>query len=186
MLVDNILHPRRKYLGEEHHRVALENQHKTFTQVYRRIKKSQRKEAKYANRSAKTEEFKVGDPVYFRNHQRRSKLEGKWKSHYWIVEKLTPVTFKIRSQLDGSEQKVHADHLRLAKVGDWNIPEPDVSQLPMRPPRKAKFAVSPESTTSEDSESDAEPLFEATRHYRKERDSSSDEDDLPLMELGRS
>ena len=124
--------------------------------------------------------------MYFRNRQRRSKLEGKWKSHYRIVEKLTPVTFKIRSQLDGSEQKVHADHIRLAKVGDWNIPEPDVSQLPMRPSRKARFAVSPESTTSEDSESDAEPLFEATRHYRKERDSSSDEDDLPLMELGRS
>ena len=43
----------------------------------------------------------------------------------------------------------------------------------------------PESTTSEDSESDAEPLFEATRHYRKERVSSSDEDDIPLMELRR-
>ena len=123
--------------------------------------------------------------MYFRNHQRRSKLEGKWKSNYRKVEKFTPVTFKIRSQLDGSEQKVYADHLRLAKVGDWNIPEPDVSQLPMRPSRKARFAVSPESTTSEDSESDAEPLFEATRHYRKERDSSSDEDDLPLMELRR-
>ena len=40
MPVDNILRPRRKYLGEEHHRVALENQHKTFTQVYRRIKKN--------------------------------------------------------------------------------------------------------------------------------------------------
>ena len=56
MPVDNILRPWRKYLGEEHHRVALDNQQKTFTQVYRRIKtKSQRKGAKYANRPAKTE-----------------------------------------------------------------------------------------------------------------------------------
>ena len=29
--------------------------------------------------------------------------------------------------------------------------------------------------------SQTEPLFEATRHYHKERDSSSDEDDIPLM-----
>ena len=43
MAVDNILRPRRKYLGEEHHRVALENQYKTFTQVYRRMKKNKTK-----------------------------------------------------------------------------------------------------------------------------------------------
>ena len=46
MPVDNFLRPRRKYLGEEHHRVALENQHKTFTQVYRRIKKNPKKRGK--------------------------------------------------------------------------------------------------------------------------------------------
>ena len=117
------------------------------------------------------------------NEEASWKVSGCPTTEKW--KKLTPVIFKIRSQLDGSEQKVYADHLRLAKVGDWNIPEPDVSQLSMRPSRKARFAVSPESTTSEDSESDAEPLFEATRHYRKERDSSSDEDDIPLMELRR-
>ena len=39
LLIDNLLRPRRKYLGEDHHKIILEQQHKIFTQVRRRAQK---------------------------------------------------------------------------------------------------------------------------------------------------
>ena len=53
MPVDNILRLRRKYLEEEHHRAALENQRKTFTQVYGRIKKNPKKRGKICEQVSK-------------------------------------------------------------------------------------------------------------------------------------
>ena len=41
--IDNLLRPRRKYLGEDHHRIILEQQHKIFTQVRRRIRRAQKR-----------------------------------------------------------------------------------------------------------------------------------------------
>ena len=38
------------------------------------------------------------------------------------MEKTSPVTYVIRNQLDGVAVKVHAEHLRLAKVEEWEIP----------------------------------------------------------------
>ncbi len=39
-----------------------------------------------------------------------------------MVEKTSPVTYVIRNQLDGVVVRVHAEHLRLAKVEEWEIP----------------------------------------------------------------
>ena len=41
--IDNLLRPRRKYLGQEHHRMILEQQHKIFMQVRRRIRRAQKR-----------------------------------------------------------------------------------------------------------------------------------------------
>ena len=41
--IDNLLRPRRKYLGEDHHRIILEQQHKIFTHVRRRIQRVQKR-----------------------------------------------------------------------------------------------------------------------------------------------
>ena len=66
---DNILK-----LGREKklHKTVLYNQHKTFRQVYHRIKKAQKEGARYANKGVKPVEFKAGDSVYVKNHQRQT------------------------------------------------------------------------------------------------------------------
>ena len=59
--VDNILKPRRRYVGEEMHQIALQEQHKSFVAVRNHLRKAKKRQAKYADRGTKTIEFKVGD-----------------------------------------------------------------------------------------------------------------------------
>ncbi|CAC5408706.1 unnamed protein product [Mytilus coruscus] len=47
--LDNILKPRRKYNGEEYHKIALQQQHKSFMLVHKTMKKSKQKQAKLGN-----------------------------------------------------------------------------------------------------------------------------------------
>ena len=55
-----------------------------------------------------------------------------------------------------------------------------------RPIRKAKYDVPPSSSSSEDeSDRSNEPLAKISKKYQKQRDTSSDEDDIPLMELAK-
>ena len=102
--------------------------------------------------------------------------------YFQILEKRTPVTFIIENILDRSTEKVHAEHLRLANL-DWEVPKgKDL-------PRKARYVVNPESS-SEESSSDSEPdnrppLQKVADKYHREREGSSDEDDIPLMELAK-
>ena len=175
-------------MGEKLHRTILGNQHKTFTHVYRQIKKAQTKNRMQANDKRKPVLLEVGDAVYLRNHQRKSKLDMKWKPYYRITNKLTPVTFVVRNQLDGTERSAHADHLARAPVGQWNIPQPKG-----RPPRRARLAVPEDSVSSGGHSSDDEssdvgqgngkPIDRKDRLLRQERDGSSSEDDIPIAEL---
>ena len=231
--IDNILRPRRKYMGDEPHQVALEEQHKAFVRVHRIMKRSKQRQAKYANRNAVDIEFKIGDPVYYKNNTRQSKLQSKWLPYYRIIKQISPVTFKIKNQLTNKVTKAHKELLRLAKM-EWEIPTNEQG----RPLRKAAYVVPPDSESdSEDREdsldkqpdrdnekeseignsdsdesdnlsvspdrepmtqddsmslnssaSDSEdniPLAKLAGRYRKERDDSSDEDDIPLWELSK-
>ena len=89
------------------------------------------------------------------------------------------------NQLNGSKFNVHAEHLREATVSDWNTPPPpqkkNASDKPMR---TACLAVEPTHSSS-DSEVEVSPTSRLTRHYKRERDGSSEEDDLPMAELRR-
>ena len=67
--VDNILKPRRKYVGEDYHQIALQEQHKTFVHVRNHLKKAKKRQARYADKKAKSVDFNVGDPVYYENKQ---------------------------------------------------------------------------------------------------------------------
>ncbi|CAC5402494.1 unnamed protein product [Mytilus coruscus] len=58
-LLDNILKPRRKYNGEEYHKIALQQQHKSFMLVHKTMKKSKQKQAKYANKHSKDIKFEL-------------------------------------------------------------------------------------------------------------------------------
>ena len=181
--IDNILKPRRKYLGEELHQTALQAQHKSFVAVRNHLRKAKKRQAKYADRGTKSIEFKVGDPVYYKNNQRKGKLDLKWKPYYRILEKTGPVSYVIKNQLDGSTSKVHAEMLRLANIADWQISKDENC----RRLRDAAYVIPPapsDSDSSSDSDSESNlPLAKLAKRYRHERETSEDEEDIPLLEL---
>ena len=51
--IDNILKPRRKYQGEDPHKIALEQQHKAFLLVHQNRRKAMKKRNELANKNAK-------------------------------------------------------------------------------------------------------------------------------------
>ena len=183
--IDNLLKPRLKYQGEDLHQISLQEQHKAFMLVHGRLKKQKRRQAKYANKNCKDIQFKVGDPVFYRKHARTGKLDIKWEPFYRVIECKSPVTYVIRNQLDGRTVKVHARHLKLAKVDDWEIPKTSEG----RPIRKAAYVVPPPDTdksSSDSSESESvNPQMKLAAKYRREREDSDDEEDIPLMELAK-
>ena len=68
--IDNLLRPRKKYLGEDRHRINLEQQHKIFTQVRRRIRRAQKRRNDRMNKNREEVSFKIGDPVCYKIHLR--------------------------------------------------------------------------------------------------------------------
>ena len=83
--LDNLLKPRRKYEGEEYYKIALEQQHKAFIELIRNTKKSRFNQNERANKNRKPNEFKVGDHVYYKNHNKSNKLENNWKTQFIII-----------------------------------------------------------------------------------------------------
>ena len=51
--IDNIMKPRRKYLDEDYHQIALQKQHKAFVSVRNLLKKAKKRQEKYADRGNK-------------------------------------------------------------------------------------------------------------------------------------
>lgn len=150
--------------------------------VHGRLRKQQRKQDKYANKNRKDVTYKVGDPVYWQKHRREGKIDKSFRPYYRIIEQKSPVTYVIRSQLDGTTEKVHADHLKLAKIDQWTIPKTATGQ----PIRRAAYVVPPPSDDSISESSDTEPnnpQEKLIKYARNEREDSGDEEDIPLMEL---
>ena len=181
--VDNLMKPRRKYQGEELHQIALQEQHKSFTLVRKHLKKAKKTQAKYADRGTKKIEFQVKDTVYYKNNQRKGKLDCKWKPYYRIIEKTGPASYVIKNQLDGSTSRVHAEMLRAANIDEWVIP----TSTDGRPLRKTAYVIPPEDSSDEESsDTDQEgPYEKLAKKYQKERDDSDEEDNIPLMELAK-
>jgi hypothetical protein len=179
--VDQLLQPRQRYHGEEYHKIALQEQHNTFLSVYKNLKKAKREQASYAGKTAKDIKFEIGDPVFYKNFRKRSKLDVNWKPFYRIMEKKSPLTYIIKNQLDNSTVKVHAEQIRLANINDWSIPKADNTG---RPKRNATFVVTPEKSDTDDaSEIPESVLPQVAKNVRKERSNSDSEDDIPLAEL---
>ena len=65
--VDNLLKPRRKYVGEEMHLIALQEQHKFFVKVKNYMKKAKQRQAKCTDQNAKSIDFEIGDSVYYKS-----------------------------------------------------------------------------------------------------------------------
>lgn len=49
--IDTLLKPRLKYQGEDLHKITFQEQHKAFMLFHGRIRKQQRKQAKYGNKN---------------------------------------------------------------------------------------------------------------------------------------
>ena len=180
--IDNILKPRRKYLGEEMHKIALQEQHKSFVAVRNNLKSAKKRQAKYADKGTKNVEFEIGDPVYYKNNQRKGKLDLKWKPYFRILERKGPVTYVIKNQLDGSTCTVHAEMLRLANVEDWQMSKDENSKRL----RDAAYVIPPNASSDSDSDSEMSvPLAKLAKKYRRERDNSENESDIPKMELAK-
>jgi hypothetical protein len=139
---------------------------------------------KHANKNTSLVKFEIGDAVYYKNFQRKSKLESKWKPFYRIIQQTSPVTYVIKNQLNGSTTKVHAEQIRLANVDEWQIPV-DQSNRPLRSTQYVVPPVSNESSSSDTNDEENIPLAKLAQKYRKQRENSDNESDIPLMELKR-
>ena len=190
--IDNLLKPRRKYMGEDHHKLILEQQHKIFVQARRKIERAQKKRNENVNQNRKEVELKIGDPVYYRAHVRHGKLDMRWRPYYRIVEKTGPVSFIIWDQISGTRKRAHANDLKLAEIDEWKVPrikEPD------KPLRRQKWVVPPPETDSDDDmQLENIPYIrdpvESFSHEAEESPSHDlegweTEDDIPLAEVRR-
>ena len=165
--LDTILKPRKRYVGEDMHKIALQQQHKSFTLVHRHMKEAKRKQKEYADRNSKEENFQIGDPVYLNNHRRTSKMDIKWKGYYRITDQTGPLTFVCRNQLDGTTTKTNARHMRHAKIDEWKVLRDTEGRLL----RRTTYFVPPEEESS--SEEETTPLQKIVRHKQQERDGSN-------------
>ena len=167
-------------MGKSHTKVVYKSNTSHLFLVHKHLKKAKKRQAKYANQNSEYTEFQVGDPVYLK--QQQSKLEGRWCPYYKIIEQPSPVSFKLKNQLDGTVTKAHAEHMRLANLGDWEISKDKKG----RPKRRVKYVASlSDSSDKVDNElSDIEePLPKLAKKHKRKRETSSDEDSIPLMEL---
>ena len=99
--VDNLLKPRRKYMGEDHHKLIIERQHKTSAQARRRIARAQKRRNERINKEREEVSLGLGDPVYYKVNLRKGKLSPRWEPCYRIVEQRGPATFLILDQVSG-------------------------------------------------------------------------------------
>jgi hypothetical protein len=121
--------------------------------------------------------------VYFKNHVRENKLSSRWLPYYRIIDQTSPVNFMIKNQLTGKTTKAHAEQIRLASL-EWEIPK----QAHKQNMRNATMAVPVEtdSDIKSSSESDDDtPLAKIAKRYRRENETSDEEDNIPLVELGK-
>ena len=96
-------------------------------------------------------------PIYLKQQQHKSKLQGWWCPYYRIIEKTTLVTFHLQNQLDGTTTKAHAEYLQLAQLDDWEIPKSKNG----RPTHKVTYAAPGNSSSDEsdiESSDKEEPL----------------------------
>ena len=79
-----------------------------------------------ADKKARRRLFNEGDPVFPHDpcikKGQMKKLSSPWRSHYRIVEMITPVTALIRNQKSGAYKTVHVNNLRYAHINDrWDL-----------------------------------------------------------------
>ena len=178
--VDNLLRRRQRYMGEEPHKILLEQQHKCFMIAYNNSKKAKRRRKKYADKGVADDQIQVGDSVYYYNYQKKHKLDIVWKPYYVVIKQTGPVSFVIKQQLTGLTAKAHASQLRKANI-DWTEVQIPQTEGPMR--RTTLVMPERDSNDSADDEQTSEEEVPIVDRHRHERSDSDSEYDIPLREL---
>ena len=89
----------------------------------------------------------------------------------------------IKNQLTGKTTKAHAEQIRLASL-EWEIPKqahkPNLRIATMAVPVETDSDIKCSSESDDDT-----PLAQIAKRYRRENETSDEEDNIPLMEMGK-
>ena len=113
--------------------------------VHQHLKKAKRGQTWYADSNSQYTGFQVCDPIYLEQKQQKSKLQDRWYPYYGIIRKITPVTFHLKNQLDGTIKKSSCRTLQLAELDNWEIPKDKKG----RPAFKVTYAAPVHSSSDE-------------------------------------
>eukprot|EP00105_Crassostrea_gigas_P025107 XP_011445573.1 PREDICTED: uncharacterized protein LOC105340996 [Crassostrea gigas] len=153
--LDTLMKPRRRYAGEDQHKITLQEQHKAFLLVHRNMKETKKKQKAQADKKSKDENFQKG-----------------------------PVIFVVKDQLTGLTTKCHARQLRLADISHWPLSQTtEDGGRTLR--KTNYVVPPEDESSSENEDMQPEPLERAIQSKQWEREGSSDEEDIPLAELQR-
>ena len=119
-------------MGEDHHKLIIERQHKIFAQARQRIACAQKRRNERVNKEREEISLGLGDPVYSKVNLRKGKLSPRWEPYYRIIEQRGPVTFIIWDQVSGKVKQAHANELKLAEVYTLEGHEPKPKRRKMR------------------------------------------------------
>ena len=124
--LDTLLEPRRRYYGDEYVPTMLQRLQTAFAHVAINTKKARDYIKRQADKKARQRLFNEGDPVFLHDpcikEGQMKKLSSPWRSHYRIIEMITPVTALIRNQKSGAYKTVHVNNLRYANINDrWDL-----------------------------------------------------------------
>ncbi len=135
--------------------------------------KAQNQQLSRKNRFARYVPFQVGDHVFYKNHNPRTKWDPKFTGPWRIIDQISPVVFEL--DLDGKRFTAHAAHLKLYK-------EPVADEVKEQP--EANYQEQ-EERPEEEENNDYEQVFippVAVRYRRPAYEPSYDLDNR----LGRS
>ena len=156
--LDNILMPRNKYMGEKSHLQMLEKQHQIFQSVHQHLKKSRARQKKYADKGATDKPFSIGQAVYYKNPNKKSKMGKRWLPFYRITAQLGNKTFLIRNQLTGQLKQAHSAQLLKANLS-WKVPKRSFTG---RPVRKSRMVRRPDDSSDLPSSESSASLSDST------------------------
>jgi transposase InsO family protein len=138
--------------------------------------KAQDRQLDRRNRFAHNVPFKIGDYVFYKNHNPRTKWDAKFTGPWKIIDQISHVVFEL--DLDGKRFTAHAAHLKPYKPP---ITEENELQLEKQPGATGRDQESP----AEDESNDYEQVFippAAVQYRRPQYEPSYDLD----SRLGRS
>lgn len=141
--LDTLLTPKLKYMGEDYVPCMLQRLHICYSDVKQNMADAREKNKRRLEKQAKDLAYEPGDAVFYYipslGGNTSSKLAIHWRPFYRIVEKISPVLYKIKHQQSGKAKIVHAENLRPAHPeAEWDKERPEFENLDPTPENKNK------------------------------------------------